>query len=330
MPYDRPRRPGEDVLKYAVETQRIAASSVNSWQTMMSGGSVSDQFIEGLASPLLPDPQAPAVKPRRAQPVAASAGNDAVTPAMKAKLTAALGLPKTASATQIYAAMDAKNVAKKTAPPTAVAASTPAPLPAVDVNANPAVADIATRHPQMYRDALTASGGAVPALFGTSDLPAITASGIAPQQLAAAHWMARPAIAAATDPAVAQELLQIACGPDADALVHSSPEFAGHPAVNDYLTSVRHWADGGLTVMRQRQQAQQVAAARQQQIAASTSAPDTAEAAYGALFGPIEEREIAYAEEFDRAASNGASVMAIPNARVFAGRRLKAEREGGQ
>jgi hypothetical protein len=338
MPYDRPRRRGEDIVRYAVETQRIAASAADDWRTILRGGGVPESFVEGLATPLLPDPQVPKLRPqvkpqKAAQPVAASAPRDAVSPAGRASMCTSLGLPATASAAEVYAALEARVSAKKT--PAPVAAAGPAPQraaapPLVDANANPAVADLAGRFPQVYRDAFAASGGAVPGLFGSADLPAVTASGIAPQQLAAAHWGARHAIADAPDPAEAQRLLELASGPDADAMVSGLPEFAGHPGNRAYLTEVQVWAARGDAVMRQRQEAAQVAAARQQQIAASAAAPDTAEAAYDALFGPLEDREIAYAEDFDRSARNASSVMAMPNTRVVAGRRLKAEREGRQ
>lgn len=284
MPYDRARRPGEDVVTFAIATERIAASSADSWRTMIAGGGVSEAFIEGLATPLLP--------------IAAAAGPTTAKQAATttAKVKAKLGLPASASRAEVLSAIDklSKPAARRpAAAPVAAAASVPTgPTgPVVNAALNPAVFELATSNPQAFRDALEASGGSVPGLFGPGrDLPEVTASGISPSKLAEVPWRARPAIAAASDPEEAHELLALASGPDGDAAAASMPEFAGHPGVRGYLDDVRAFTEAGTAVMRRRAEDEQIAAARQQrnQIAASAGTEPSDADVYAAVFGGLE------------------------------------------
>lgn len=59
MSYDRPRQPNQDVIDWAVATQRIAAAGAANWRAMLSKGQIDVPFIESLATALPPDPDQP-------------------------------------------------------------------------------------------------------------------------------------------------------------------------------------------------------------------------------------------------------------------------------
>lgn len=286
MPYDRCRRPGEDVLAYAVETDRVSAESVPGWRSMIAAGAVSEAFIERLASPYKPEPTGRRMSQHRTDaPIGASAG-DSLSPVTRAKMATTLGLHANASGETVLATIDRlKTKVGKTAETPVAAASSQRPVPLINADANPLVYELASRSPQGFKDALTASGGRVPTLFPDGDLPSATASGIAPHRLAAAYWGARPAIAAEPDPSVAEELLAAASGPNGSGAM-AAPEIAGHPRLRDYQDEVHRFVESAIPVMRRRGEDQQIAAGRAQRASLDTRRERSIVAAAG---GPCSE-----------------------------------------
>lgn len=302
MPYNRRRRHGEDVLSYAVETDRISAASVPGWRGMIAAGAVTETFIENLASPYPPEP-GPAWANRQtgsrpATPVAA-ASTDTVTATSRARMAKVLGLHTNASSERVLAEIDrlkARTAGSEQTPVAAAAQPTEPPMPVVNAELNPAVYEMATRSPQGYRDALRASGGRIPTLFPGGDLPAATASGIPPSRLAAAHWAARPAIAAMTDRAEAEEMLAAASGPNGAGAM-AFPDIAGHPGLREYREAVRAFNEAAISAMRRRDEDGLIAAGRAQRAALDARRDQSIAAAagpcseddYRLLFGHLED-----------------------------------------
>lgn len=107
-----------------------------------------------------------------------------------------------------------------------------APSPLVDDyrQASPGTASIADRE------------GPPPTLFRSGDLPAVTASGVAPELLRLVPYTARHALAAEPDRATVARILE----EEAD-----NPDFRlDHPGLEDYQRRVSDWASGRARITR--------------------------------------------------------------------------------
>lgn len=127
MNFDRPRRANEDVISWAISTQRIAAAGEANWRGMLAKGTVTPTFVESLATPLPPDPVPPAVRQQQAK-------------ATIATVRAKLGLAPTASKAEVLAAIDKlpKRPAASTVPDLSAGEwDEPVPTPRVPANTSP-------------------------------------------------------------------------------------------------------------------------------------------------------------------------------------------------
>jgi hypothetical protein len=212
-----------------------------------------------------------------------------------------LGLSAATPPKSIMAAVSADNRVRAMAAPAAAAPTTASAPPAGRVAAataqdltgayalNPLVAQ--TQADGVYASAYEASGGAVPTLFRSGDLPAFTASGVEPGLLRNIPWAARHALAAEPDRARVLDLFEQLSGPDADLAL---AELANHDGNKEYTNRVVAWKNEGwdLTQRRQADRHAEVMAAQQQEVRAALGDPEewTDEQLYEHLFGEMDRQ----------------------------------------
>lgn len=219
MPYDRPKRAKEDMIDWAVSTQRISAAGAAGWREMLATGAVTEDFVRSLATPLQADPVPPEVRQQQAK-------------ASVALVKAKLNLPPDAPHADVLAAVDklvtsaARNSARQVDPNFAL---------------NPYATQAAAGRGAAYRAAFSARPN-VPTLFRDGDLPVRCASGIDPSALLRVPWFARHAVAEAATAAEAEELLQMYSG--ADGLEEAQEQF-DHLGNVDYQSRMAGWLDSG-------------------------------------------------------------------------------------
>jgi hypothetical protein len=158
---------------------------------------------------------------------------------------------------------------------------------------NPGVDDAAARG--LFSAAVKASGGAVPTLFSSGDLPAFTASGISPNLLAQVPWPSRHAVAAAPTVQEAEEIMAAATGPDG--WVAAAMEHVHHRANQDYQQRVQDWVMRGIAAEGVENR---MAEAQRHSVAASSAPADvdslTDDQLYEAAFGAGDAHRKAEAE----------------------------------
>ncbi|MDL4814970.1 hypothetical protein [Actinomadura opuntiae] len=241
---DRPRRGGEDVVTWAVETGRIAAAAADKTRSDIAMCRHSEAALEAMASPYpapKPATQPPAKPPAPARPAAPPAAT----------------------------------------PP--AAAARPAPVRAA--SEDPA-AVLLRDMPSTYQEAMAA--GPPPQLFpggaGGGTLPNVTASGLAPAELASVPWWCRPAIAEA--PTLDQARFLLAGARDDPEAANVGHEFTGATGYVDFRSLVQEWAMAGAAAADQNRQVAQARQARA--VAAATHKPVTEltdDELYAAAFG---------------------------------------------
>lgn len=276
--YDRPRRSGENVVDWALATRRVGASRADQYRTMLASGSVTESFVEALASPLPTKPSDVKASQhlvsgmRQRLNLPPTAGRDQILAALEAvagrssqpdlspaaalRIRERLNLPATASHAAVLAAIDRLPAAPpRTAAPVAAAvrqrfaaaAATSAAPTGVDPGlaphfaANPMVESIAVSEPVAF-DQAVAFRPTPPTLFASGDLPTYTASGLDPAELTRVPWYARHAVAAAAALEDAQALIAFYGGTDGVAM---AAETRRHQGNRDYEARVWEWAGAG-------------------------------------------------------------------------------------
>lgn len=316
MGYDRARRQGEDVIGWAIETQRLDAAGADNWRKMLSRGTVNAAFIERLASPLPAEPGSlrarselrAAVRQRLGLPVAASQAE--VAAAVEKTLAASPGTPAPRQA-----AKPAPMAAANTARPLRVAGADPAWYAA-----NPALDEVRQTQASVFAAAVRLNPQP-PTLFESGDLPPFCASGIDPALLADVPWMARHRIAATADRAEALRMIEDVSGEHG--LDIAASEYGRDLANKQYQSRVERWAVNGAMVADE----QRAIAAQSRQVAAAGGRPVKATAEMTddeieeAVFGELDRQRAQQAQDYEDMVARGTVVGQFRGARLAPGRR---------
>lgn len=287
--YDRSRRSGESVLDWALATRRVGAARADQYRTMLASGSLTETFVETLASPLPAKPEDVKASPqlvaalRQKLNLPTTAGRDQIFAALETaspaktparpftaegerRIRERLNLPVTASKETVLAEVDRLILAGRAtsgSPAAAVrgrfvaAATTPTAPAGVEPGlaphfaANPIVEQLAVGEAATFDLAVT-ERPSPPTLFAGGDLPAFTASGMDPAELTKVPWYARHAVAEATTLADAEALATFYSG---DGGVAMAAETRRHPGNRDYEMRVWEWVGSAEEAVALREQA---------------------------------------------------------------------------
>lgn len=293
---DRPRRPGEDVIDWAVDTFRIRASEQEKWRRAATAGENPDGLIEEL------EPGAHYV-----QGWVMASTRDPLTAGARVTLRAAQDNPHVAAAVVPQPATARDKFVQAAAATRRVAASSPGDPRAVFAS-NPLVAQVQQMGDD-YTYAVEASNGYVPSLFAAGDYPAFCASGISPKLLHAIPWYARHAMATEPDRGKALEMYEALSAPDGHVM---AAEYARHTGNREYEQRVMKWTEAGWQRRREAdEEAAKVAASAAAVEAHETIGPVdewTDDQCYEHLFGEVDRKAAERAAASEKAELEGRSV----------------------
>lgn len=276
MGQERPRRPDESVIAWALDTDRITAVEAQRWREKLANSrnaKVTEEVLETVANSFPAGTRYEAIGPPASAVPGSVSAAAAVVPAGRR--------------------------------PTGRVAAASAGDPAGHYALNPLLADAQLRFPADYAAAMEIDPNP-PTLFAAGDLPPMMASGADPVLLSRVPWYARHSLASADAQTFQAEYEVLA---SADGVGEAQdPRYLRHANNEAYEARVVAWLAAGSRWREEtrseasRRRAEEVRAAEAEAMGDQSTWTD--EQIFAAAYGPLIAKKAAEAEERMRAAQD--------------------------